>query len=75
MAEARGDEELAPVLRRELHRGMVAEGGRADADVDGDVEDAAAHDAHQLVLGEGRALEMDPAQRARPRRRARGCPG
>ncbi len=43
---------------------MVAEGRRAGADVDGHVEDRPADHAHKLVLGEGRALEMQAAHRA-----------
>ena len=41
---------------------MLAESGRRAADVHGDIEDAAAHHPHQLVLSERGGLEMQTAQ-------------
>src|SRR5271157_1945316 len=58
------DQELAPVFGRELNRDMSAEGRRRAANVDRDVEDGAAYDAHQLVLRERRGLEVQAAQNA-----------
>jgi hypothetical protein len=40
---------------------MASECRRATADIDDDVEHAAASDAHELGLGEGWQLEMKPA--------------
>ena len=64
MGEADRDQQLAPVPGGELDRDMAAEGRRRPADVDGDIEDAAAPHADELVLGEGRDLEVQPAQSA-----------
>src|SRR5207342_3089109 len=58
------DEQLAPVLGRELDFDMLAESRRGAANVDRDVEDAPARDAHQLVLREWRRLEVQAAQNA-----------
>ena len=66
--ESDRDQELAPVFGREFDRDMSAEGRRGAANVDRDVEDAAARAAHQLVLGERRRLEVQPAQGADRRR-------
>jgi hypothetical protein len=54
------DQRLTPVLRGELDRDMPAEGRRRSANVEGDVEDAAANDPHQFGLREGRRLEVQP---------------
>src|SRR5690606_39594122 len=40
------------------------EGGRAAPEVHGDVEDPPAHDAHELALLVGLALEMEAAEHA-----------
>ncbi len=64
MGEADGHQHLPPVLRRELDSDEFAEVRRGGADVDRDVEDAPARHADQLVLREGRRLEMQAAQRA-----------
>ncbi|MNY82912.1 hypothetical protein D3C86_2253020 [compost metagenome] len=58
MGEAGRHQELLPVLGRKLDRDMLAEARRRDADVDGDIEDAPARDPDELVLREGRRLEM-----------------
>ncbi len=61
MGEAGRDQHLVLAVGAE-HRGHVpAEGGRALAQVHRDVEDRALDDAHQLVLGEGRDLEVEAA--------------
>ena len=64
VGESDRDQELAPVLGREFDRDMAAEGRRRAADVDRDVENAAARAAHELVLGEWRRLEVQSAQGA-----------
>ena len=66
--EADGDVELEAALVVELDRLPLAERRRAAAQVDGDVEHAAARDAHELALA-GPGLEVDPAQRAAARAR------
>ncbi len=48
---AGGHVELSPIFGAQLHRDMLAVGWRPNADIDGDVEDRAAHDAQQLALG------------------------
>src|SRR6185312_5379237 len=50
--------------RGELGAGPAAVGGRAEAKVDRDVPDPAAHAADQLRLGERRPLEVQAAQDA-----------
>ena len=61
MGEALGNEELAMVVLRELHRDVLPVGRAAFADVHCDVEHGAAHTPHQLALGEGRTLEVQAA--------------
>ena len=58
MGKAFGDEELAVVVLGEFHGYMLSEGGRADADIDGYVENGTAHTTYELGLREGRTLEM-----------------
>src|SRR5689334_21115482 len=65
MGEAGRDEDLAQVVLGELDGNVAAEGGRATTDVDGDVEDAAPEDTHELGLGGGGDLEVQPAHCAR----------
>ena len=71
MGEARRHEELVAELGAELDRHMLAVGGRAAADVDGDVEDGAVQHADELGLGMGRPLEMQAAQGAGAPEKAR----
>ena len=66
--EPRRDVELALVLARERHADPAAEGRRADADVDGDVEDLALEDRDELALGV-RVLVVQPAEHAPARAR------
>ena len=68
MAEADRDVELVAVLVVELDALPLAERRRAAAQVDDDVEHAAARDAHELALA-GVRLEVQPAQRAAARAR------
>src|SRR5256886_13835056 len=63
VGEPRGNEDLAEVLLAEPAARPLAEGRRAGPDVHGDVEDLAAHRAHQLAL-RPRSLRMQPAQRS-----------
>lgn len=63
MGKALRDEELTLVFGGEHHALPFAEGGTAFAQVDGDVEDRAAHDAHELGLRVV-DLEVEPAQDA-----------
>ena len=62
MREARRNPELALVVLGELLAHPPAEGGRAPADIDGHVPDAAAHHAHELALGMRRQLVVQAAQ-------------
>jgi hypothetical protein len=64
MREADRHQKLLPVLARELDGDMPAESRRGGPDVDGDIENSPSHDAHQLVLREGRGLEMKAAHGA-----------
>src|SRR5579872_4639149 len=68
VGEADRDQQLAPVFRRQLDRDMAAKGRRRAANVDRDIEDGAAGAADELVLREGRRLEVEPAQGAGRRR-------
>ena len=61
-------QDLVPFLGRDFRTDPLAVGRRAMADVDGDVEDPAAHNPQQLVLSEWRKLEMQAAQHPRCRR-------
>ncbi len=64
MRKSGRDQQLTPVFRRELDRDIPAESRRRTANVDRDVEDAAARDAHQLGLRERRRLKVQAPQRA-----------
>ena len=57
-------QDLVPLLRRNLERQPGAERRRAFPNVDRDVEDRAADDPDQLVLGKGRQLVVKPAKHA-----------
>jgi hypothetical protein len=50
VGESSWNEELASILPRELDPGPPAEGGRASADIHGDIENRPAHDLDQLRL-------------------------
>src|SRR5215208_913334 len=63
VGKALWNQQLPPVLRRQLGGDMTAEGGRGPAQVDRNVEYSTADDAHQLVLREGRYLKMQPSDR------------
>ena len=62
--EPRRHQQLPAVLEAQLLADPLAPGRAALADVDRHVEQRAAPAAHQLVLGMGRRLEMQPADRA-----------
>ncbi len=64
MGEADRNQQLPPVLGRKLDRDVLAKRWRGAADVHGDIENAAAHHPHQLVLRERSGLEMQAAQGA-----------
>ncbi len=64
MREARGNEKLGPVRRADALGNMLTIGRRALAQIDGDIENGAAHDAHELVLRDRRNLEMQAAHDA-----------
>ncbi|EXI73328.1 MAG: hypothetical protein AW07_02748 [Candidatus Accumulibacter sp. SK-11] len=62
MGEAGRNPQLFLVLGTELMANPAAEGWRALAQVDRDVEDGALHDQHQLALGFRRQLVVQSAQ-------------
>ena len=64
VGKAAGNEELTVVLCSELYAKVLAVGGRAGTKVDGDIEDGAFYDAHQLGLGMLAFLEMQTAHHA-----------
>src|SRR5947207_12493753 len=64
MREADRDENLLPVFGAEDDLHMSAEGWGGFSDIDGDVEEGAADDADELVLGHRSDLIMQAAQHA-----------
>ena len=66
MREPLGHPELPVVVARERHADPLAERGRVEPDVDGDVVDLALEDAHELSLAV-RQLVVQAAQDARHR--------
>ena len=64
VGEAFGNEELAMVVLGQFDRYVLAVGRAALAYVDGNVENGSLDAAHQLGLGERRALEMQAAHDA-----------
>ena len=69
VGESPGHEELEMVLLRQLYSHVLPVGGRPLADVDGHVENGAAHASHELGLCVGRPLEMQAAHHAARRHR------
>lgn len=59
-----GDEELAPILFAEFDGDVLAEGGRAAANVDGDVQHGALQHAHEFGLAVLAQLAVEPADDA-----------
>ena len=64
VGEALGHQKLPVVLRRQLHRHVLPEGGRSAADVHRHVQHRAEHATHQLGLGVGRILVMQATHHA-----------
>ena len=73
--KARRHPQLAPVLRRQLHRVVAAIGRRAGPNVDHHVEDRAAHRPHQLALGVRGSSGSAGRGPCRAPPTATGCPG
>ena len=69
MRKAGRNPDLYAVFRREFPRQPLAKAGRACADIDGDIHDAAGKASHQLALREGRCLEMQSPDSAGLRRK------
>ena len=65
MRETGRDKQLLPACRAESSCGKLPEGGRARADIDGDVEHRTGQHADQFRLRIGRRLEMQTANGAR----------
>ena len=70
VGEADRNQNLIPCRRGQDDARVPAVGGRAPSQIDGHVEYRPPHHAHELVLGTGRFLEVQPAHR--PRVRGRG---
>ncbi len=68
MGEALRHEELAPVFRGKLDRGMLSEGRRTVADVDDHIENRAADRPDELRLAVRRCLKMQAADHSHPDR-------
>ena len=64
MGEARGDEQLTAIGRRQLRSEPAPIRGRGWADIDDDIEDRAGRAAHQLVLLVRRGLIVKSSQGA-----------
>src|SRR5579862_2344849 len=64
MREADGNEELRPVLCANDLCYVLSEGRGAVPQIDRNVKDGATHNPNELVLGEGRNLEMKTADDA-----------
>jgi hypothetical protein len=62
VGETLRDEQLVPFRGRQADAGPLPVSRRAGADIDRDIEYGAARDAHELVLGERRRLEMQATQ-------------
>lgn len=58
--KALGNPELRAIVRAQLHRHMLAEGGGAVADIHRHIQHRAARHPHQLALPRWRLLEMKP---------------
>ena len=64
MGKALGDEELAMVILRKFDGYMLAIGGTALADIDGDIEYSTLDTTDEFGLSERRTLEMETAHHA-----------
>ena len=69
VGKAAGNEELAVIILGQLDGHMTAIGGRAFADIDGNVDDGSLDTSDELGLSEWRALEMEAAHNAASRAR------
>lgn len=69
VGHAAGNEELAAVFMAELHHDVAPQRGRAAAQVDGDVDDAALRHPDELGLRQARALEVQAAEHSAGRLR------
>ena len=63
MGEACGHQQLLAVLEAQLDAGPAPIGGRALADIDGDIEELAEGTPHEFALG-SLELSVEPAQDA-----------